>query len=195
MSYCTKCGRSYEEDCVCIHTTDTPKWIYSIIIVFVMFVPMSVNTITLVQRGKTLENFNYMLTGAISLSIVTSMLFLIYFVFKKNYIAIFYGCHQKTSRSIHYHNYYFVLCARCTGIQIGIFLAIVLSLIPINPLFYLILAVPMLVDGILQQKTKYISNNLKRVITGIFFGPVFVVLFGGFYYFFLYLANEIAHLI
>lgn len=162
---------------------------------FVMILPITVNSYIFLRLGREIVGFNYMLSGAISLSIITTILFLIYYTLKRNYIAIFYGCHQKTSRTFHYRNHYFVLCARCTGIQLGIFLSLVLALVDANHLFYLLLAIPMLIDGILQHKTKYVSNNLKRVITGILFGPSLVILFGGFYYFMLYLSNELVKLI
>ena len=82
------------------------------------------------------------------------------------------GCHQKKERSFHFKGKQFFLCARCTGIFF--------SQIIISPIFYflglhmgfysLLLIIPLIIDGTLQYYTKYISNNFKRLITGLLGG-------------------------
>lgn len=43
--------------------------------------------------------------------------------------------------------------------------------------FCFILMIPMILDGMIQMFTKYESNNLKRFVTGIFFGYSIISLF------------------
>ena len=61
------------------------------------------------------------------------------------------GCHQIEKRSFFFKGYQFPICARCTGLLVGYFVAC-----------------------IVQLKTKYESNNLKRVITGCIAGYGFI---------------------
>lgn len=98
------------------------------------------------------------------------------FIYK--YLPIFFGCHTRNDRSFFYKDKKFPICARCTGELIGIILAPLL-LIFYKPSFYfsLILMIPMLLDGFTQLLTKYESNNIKRLITGLLFGYALCNLF------------------
>ncbi len=78
-------------------------------------------------------------------------------------------------RSFFLGSYQFPLCARCTGIQIGRVLAVLLFpfvLIPMKIALTVLplLLLPLAIDGLVQKYTKYESNNCKRVITGILWG-------------------------
>ena len=97
---------------------------------------------------------------------------------KKDYLAVFFGCHQNTSRSFHIKHYTLPICARCTGIYIGIF-AYTIILIFISPPWYvyLILGIPLIVDGLLQRFAHIPSTPLRRLVTGIMFGSVVIFLF------------------
>ena len=84
-------------------------------------------------------------------------------------------CHQMPERSFFLGSYQFPLCARCTGIQIGRVLAVLLFpfvLIPMKIALTVLplLLLPLAIDGLVQKYTKYESNNCKRVITGILWG-------------------------
>ena len=81
-------------------------------------------------------------------------------------------CHQKPERSFFIKNYQFPFCARCTGIIIGVIVGFVFSQLIIIENFYLmiILWIPMIIDGFVQKYSSYLSNNNKRVITGLIFG-------------------------
>lgn len=97
-------------------------------------------------------------------------------------------CHQMPERSFFLGSYQFPLCARCTGIQIGRVLAVLLFpfvLLPLRTALILLplLMLPLPIDGLTQRFTKYRSNNLKRVITGILWGfSTFTFIFTGIVY-------------
>ncbi len=100
-------------------------------------------------------------------------------------------CHQLDDRSYHFGVRKFPVCARCTGIYIGQLLGIVLyfAYIPsLKPSLYLCLAlaIPMIVDGITQLRSKYESTNNRRLITGLLFGYAIVTIA-------IYCINEIAN--
>lgn len=91
------------------------------------------------------------------------------------FLKICFGCHCRADRSFFYKHKQFPICARCTGELIGIIISI--PTIILNGVFSfkltLLMSVPILLDGFLQLKTKYESNNIKRLITGILFGLIF----------------------
>ena len=83
------------------------------------------------------------------------------------------GCHQMPERSFFLGIYQFPLCARCTGIALGHIAAIAAA--PFYTFKYAVslFMLPMAIDGTVQYFTSYRSNNLKRVITGFFYGFAF----------------------
>ena len=94
------------------------------------------------------------------------------------WLPIFFGCHCMDSRSFHYRNIRFPICARCTGELIGILLGVILfAFWQPGWLLALLLLLPLLIDGGIQALTRYESNNIKRLITGILFGYGLVNLF------------------
>ena len=90
----------------------------------------------------------------------------------------YWGCHQIPERSFFFKKYQFPVCARCTGIIVGEILSIIIFIfykhIPILILFFLLS--PLIIDGSIQFISKYESNNLKRLFTGILFGFSFATL-------------------
>lgn len=88
------------------------------------------------------------------------------------------GCHQMASRSFFFRGYQFPLCARCTGILIGHILGAVLYFCKVRislPMLF-IMWIPCAADGLLQRYTPYVSNNLKRILTGIIVGISYIQL-------------------
>ena len=87
-------------------------------------------------------------------------------------------CHQKSERSFFIKNYQFPFCARCTGIIIGVIIAVIFSQFIFINNFYLmiILWIPMIIDGMVQKHGYDLSNN-KRVITGLLFGFGYMYVF------------------
>ncbi len=84
----------------------------------------------------------------------------------------YWGCHQIAERSFFIKGYQFPVCARCTGIIIGEVAFIIFTLLSfrINIIFSLLFMIPLIIDGTLQLKTSYVSNNIKRLFSGMFFG-------------------------
>lgn len=83
-----------------------------------------------------------------------------------------FGCHQLSDRSFHFHGMQFPLCARCTGILIGFVLIgpIVTIFTYGNMYVSMALMLIMILDGLIQLKTRYESNNITRLLTGLGFG-------------------------
>lgn len=84
----------------------------------------------------------------------------------------YWGCHQIAERSFFINGYQFPVCARCTGIIIGEVAFIIFALLSfrVNIIFSLLFMIPLIIDGTFQLKTSYVSNNIKRLISGMLFG-------------------------
>lgn len=79
-------------------------------------------------------------------------------------------CNGIPSRALHIGDFCFILCYRCSGVIIGL-LATLYYLRKNKPkIKYVLLIIPMIIDGYLQLLTSYLSNNSLRLITGILFG-------------------------
>lgn len=80
----------------------------------------------------------------------------------------FLGCHQMPSCSFFIKGYQFPICARCTGVTIGTVIAIVLFFIVKMPLWLCaLLCFIMFFDWFLQYLRIAMSNNIRRLITGV----------------------------
>lgn len=87
----------------------------------------------------------------------------------------YWGCHQIPERSFFFRKYQFPVCARCTGMILGYFLALLSQpFLKTKFILLVLICVPMALDGIIQYKTNYLSNNPKRLITGTLFGYGFL---------------------
>jgi uncharacterized membrane protein len=86
------------------------------------------------------------------------------------YLHKFIGCHRLSDRSFFICNRQFHICARCTGLLVGMFLSLILLLLParnyIALLFPVFLGI-LLLDGLTQHFHLRKSNNLLRFFTGI----------------------------
>lgn len=78
------------------------------------------------------------------------------------------GCHQLPERSFFIKGKQFPVCARCTGVLLGQFLAILLAIvgIRINAVVSILLLLIMGMDWFIQYVGLLRSNNVRRVITG-----------------------------
>jgi uncharacterized membrane protein len=94
--------------------------------------------------------------------------------FKKWKISLVF-CHRRADRCIRIFGHTSFLCARCTGLCIGVipvlFFALSNTSIPI--VWALIFILPLIVDSFTQIMGIRESNNLMRLITGILFTPSF----------------------
>jgi len=81
-------------------------------------------------------------------------------------------CHQIPERSFFFKGKQFPMCSRCMGIQIGyLSLPVFLFGLASIPLWWsILLVIPTYLDGFVQLRTNYVSNNARRFITGIISG-------------------------
>ena len=94
------------------------------------------------------------------------------------WLPIIFGCHCRPDRSFFYKGHQFPVCARCTGMLIGMLLAPMLFVFWVpNVPFLILLMLPLIIDGSLQMKTKYVSTNRRRCCSGVLFGYAIVSLF------------------
>ena len=84
----------------------------------------------------------------------------------------YWGCHQIPERSFFIKGFQLPVCARCTGIILGeiLFILFIAFGLRFQVLLGFIFIVPLILDGTIQYFTKYLSNNCKRLITGLLFG-------------------------
>ena len=81
------------------------------------------------------------------------------------------GCHQLPSRSFFIKGYQFPICARCVGMFIGYIIAALLYNYYLPSIHFVLYAFTiMLIDWGLQFLGILVSNNYRRVISGIFGG-------------------------
>lgn len=84
-------------------------------------------------------------------------------------------CHRLPERSFHYKGKPFPICARCTGILIGYIIGIFsLCIVPYSSVNTLVLGplliLPLAIDGTGQLYGYWVSNNIRRCLTGILAG-------------------------
>ncbi|WP_074601325.1 DUF2085 domain-containing protein [Bacillus cereus group sp. BfR-BA-01329] len=84
------------------------------------------------------------------------------------------SCHRRSDRSFLKLQKYIPLCARCTGMLIGILMFPIYFYITLSFLFAIILSfsaqIPLLIDGFTQKWKWRSSTNLLRVTTGVLSG-------------------------
>ena len=94
------------------------------------------------------------------------------------WLPIIFGCHTRDDRSFHIRGKKFPLCARCTGELIGIIIAAFTYAVWTPQIAILVIfMLPLIIDGCVQLKTSYESNNIRRLWTGILFGYALCTLF------------------
>ena len=97
-------------------------------------------------------------------------------------------CNMIPEHGICIKGFYLPLCARCTGTLIGCVVTIFLFLFVIRRSKYrlslhilsFLLAVPCLIDGLLQYVWKVESDNFRRILTGLLLGASIVLSIGYF---------------
>ena len=89
------------------------------------------------------------------------------------FLKIFFGCHSLPARSFFWKGKQFPICARCTGELFGMILECLLFIFLhwyARWGWCIVFVMPLVIDGVLQLKTKWFSNNPLRFFTGTFFG-------------------------
>lgn len=187
--YCSKCGRLIEgKQCTCLKTKVIRRMDALLIYISLIFFPMFL----IVRRAniKGIDNVNYFFIVSVTLAVILSFLTILTIITKKSYLALFFGCHQKIDRSFTLNKRVMGICSRCFGIYCGVFLSL-LIFVYFESVWMIILVIPLVFDGVMQEKTSYNSNNTTRFITGILFGVSFVYLFAQYNYFIFTLFNSL----
>lgn len=100
----------------------------------------------------------------------------LYYFLKMFYKPI---CHQQVEKSFIINSLQFLVCARCTGIYLGIVLSLVIILIGIAikiKLKYLLSSIiPTVADIVFYQIGVYDYNKIFSLTTGIFFGATILL--------------------
>lgn len=176
MSYCAFCGREEKENqCSCIHRNPVSKIEGAILILVLMLGP--------VYLISGFRQYSYIGVVGAFLSLVLLILTILDGIFKRNYLALFFGCHQKSNRSFKWRHYVFPLCSRCSGIYLGIFGSTALSFgIELPWGIYLLAGLPLLIDGSLQKFRGIPSTSTRRFITGFLFAGSLLFLYSTFHY-------------
>lgn len=177
MSYCTQCGREETHGhCICLATNPIPKWHVWIIYAIIIMAP--VITLTFIKQDASIWDINYLFYGGLVLSGILILITIADAVIKKPYLALFFGCHQSSARSLKIGSYILPLCARCTGIYIGTLLFPLVMIFDRIPIYvYIVLGIPMILDGLMQRFKKIPSTNPRRFVTGFLFGGMLITMF------------------
>ncbi len=82
------------------------------------------------------------------------------------------GCHQMPERSFFVRGYQFPVCARCTGVFLGKFIADIMLIFKkvLSPVTALVLLLVMGADWFAQRIGILESTNPRRFVTGILGG-------------------------
>lgn len=168
--FCQNCGRLPINSCLCLAAQPVSKLeAFGMLIFFQVLVGVLSFNLFYLQGVPIIEAIPWMgltiFTYVMGLSLLTR-------VFKKSYLALFFGCHQSIKRSFHFKGKPFNICSRCTGLAIGFLLTGLLFFIEIPILFLLALSLPLIIDGSRQKLTKYESTPLRRFVTGALFSGV-----------------------
>ena len=177
IMYCTYCGRDEGNQCHChynkkIHTAE--GWI--LLIIFLM-IPFVTSALLLLNDNYSWPSFARLTTLGVSGYLI--IIAFLTWIFKKSYLALFFGCHQKIERTYKIFGHPLNICARCTGIYTGVLMVNLIFLVIQPSIVLLILSLPLILDGLIQKKTSYVSTNLRRLMTGILFGPSLILIFAG----------------
>ncbi len=95
---------------------------------------------------------------------------------------LIYFCHRRQERTLKINSHYLPVCARCTGIYIGMFVFFLLQFfIEFSyelDLFFvsILLMLPTIIDGTTQLLKLRESNNVIRLITGFICGIGYLML-------------------
>ena len=81
------------------------------------------------------------------------------------------GCHQMPERSFFYKGYQFPVCARCTGVILSSFFAVlVFTKKKISPIICALMSGVMFADWFIQRIGIKPSTNRRRFLTGLIGG-------------------------
>lgn len=148
-----------------------------------IFIPFIILVNLFLKNKQSFLNVNFVNATAVSMGFIFLVFIIIQLVTRRSYLTKIFSCHCNEERSFKLSHKYFGICSRCFGILIGILMTSLITIFNFNYL-WLLLGMPFLIiDGLVQLKSSYESTNIKRLITGILFGPSLVILFAYYNYF------------
>ena len=162
-----------------------------IFLLLLLIIPVHLIIILSFNVGS-IDEVNYYFITSFVIMIIFILSTVIQLIFKRPYLPLLLGCHQKWCRSFKSIHKCLGICARCSGILLGIIITPLISILPFNKLYVLIGLVPLIIDGSLQKYKNYESNHTKRLITGLLSGPGMVLLIA---YFHFYMAKLMLYLL
>lgn len=177
---CDYCGRELEnESCSCLHTNPLKK--IEVVFIMILLLVLPAFFYSFLSYETPVFELDYLLIGSIILSGVLILLTMLELIFKRPYLALLFGCHQIVSRTIKLFKNPLPLCARCTGIYLGVIISVfVFYISDLGLIISIALGIPLIIDGTLQKKMGLKSNNKRRFITGLLFGFAFVGLYSAY---------------
>ena len=190
--YCSSCGRKHDNQCHCLSQKPVSKIESFLILLVLLTAPIIV--FTNMYQIESFKFNHFLVTGSLIFSTILLVISLLTLLLKKSYLALLFGCHQKAHRTLYLFKKPLNICSRCTGIYIGILCSIGYFMMDIHWIFALFLALPLMIDGLIQRyKSTYESNNIKRFFTGLLFGPLMIMIYTLYHYllvkFVFYLIN------
>lgn len=157
-----------------------------ILLVIIFIVPLHFIVTRYFSVGLLWERVNYFHIVNVCFSIIFIAIAILQYFLNKPYLAVVFGCHQLKDRSFHITFRHLNLCARCSGILVGVFIMLFFSGLDINQNYFLLGIIPLAVDGFYQYFSSYKSTNNRRFVTGFLFAPALIVLSS---YYYLFMAN------
>lgn len=168
--------------CKDTNVSSVKSWEILFIMVIAFIIPAVFLTFALARTDFLLEDVRVIMITNAALINVLLILLGVDILFRREYLPLFFGCHQNPCRSFHLFNKPLPICARCTGIALGIVLALLLTMQAIAWWWFLVMTLPLIIDGTVQRMTDYQSNNAKRFISGLLFAPGLITVYAGFHY-------------
>jgi uncharacterized membrane protein len=154
---------------------------YSVISAYVILFPVSLFLADFVF-------FNPFFMTTLTTSFLLFLITVLHYVFKRPYLPGVFFCHQNTCRTLRIKGHYLPICSRCTGIYLGVYLSLPLSLLYQGPLL-IFLMIPLIIDGYLVYQKKKASSHTRRLSTGLLFGIGLIYSYALYHQFLAYLAS------
>ena len=173
--YCTYCGRKDGQNCHCISNTPISKGeAWGLYLTILVTPPLIAAYLT---HNGLYEWATFLRIMTATFSLILVILAGLTWIFKRSYLALLFGCHQRIERTLTVRHRPLNICARCTGIFSGVLLSNLIFLHVQEMWLIVPFALPLMIDGIMQKRSVYVSTNLKRFITGVAFGPSLIIIF------------------
>ncbi len=176
--YCKSCGRklNHAVRCICLSRSPLNRLEICLLFAIMVFLPVLAYSNTEGAFIRYFKNITLYFSGFLLTISIASV------IRKRSYTAFIFGCHQYISRTLKHSERSISICSRCAGIYIGIIFSILWVHLDVSLYYFLLLSIPMLMDGMLQCKTSYESNNSIRLITGFLSAPTILLTYSAFWY-------------